>query len=489
MSLPSTMKTAFIRIAEKNEVHELSDYHNYKVGDVVDYTLNEIVAILDDWAQSKKLTYYVIHHDADIDIDVGHFHVVLDFKGIATKGDLVKRKFPFGDIQTCRNLMRAVQYLVHLNNIDKIQYEWDEITHNDNKGLERFKVKSKGNNFDEIIRKIGAGEIKEYEIGNYIDAVTYSKKKRQIDYAINYALMKQANNPERDYKNRIRTIVIQGETRTGKTDLAKAYCKFLGIEFCISGSSNDPWEHYKGQDCMILDDLRDDAFKLSTLIKMFDPFNSTPIHRRYHNAVFSGNYIIVTTNKKIWNFYSGVGDEESRKALFARFELIIDMENISGETIFRLIKYNKDENRFERDLKEYKFVPFRNFDKHVMKIIEFSHQNNNLFQGIEYFFFLMHEDNAGFYYERDYNLSFKEFIDDIALKYRDYIENKPIEILRIIMGKEEWINLNAKIVSKQVNENDEVNNELNQISKDIVNKESNDSDNLFEDNIADTSIF
>lgn len=393
-SLPTTMKTAFIRIAAKNEVQQESDYHNYNVGEIVEYTLDDIVSTLEEWAETKNMTYYVIQHEPERECNFAHFHVVLNFKGIATKGDLVKRKFPFGYITPCRRKIKdCVQYLVHMNDDSKIQYDWDKVIHNDDKGLERFKTKKKINAFDVFLNKIANGEIREYQIPDFIDGATYAKKKRQIDNAVLYYINKQVQNPERNWYNRVRTIVIQGEARTGKTDFAKAYCDFLNKSYFVSGSDNDPWEYYQGQDCAILDDFRDNYYKLSTAIKMLDPFNVTPIHSRYHNVLFLGDLIIITTNKKIWDFYSRVVDFESKRAFMSRIELIIDMKEKDGEKVFNLIKFDETMNWFIRHKKDYKYKLYKDYDEEARERIKIYQEFEGAFRNIRILIGLMDEEN------------------------------------------------------------------------------------------------
>ena len=359
--LPKTMKTAFICVRARNVVTETSEFHDWQVGDEVEYSFEEIKATLEEWATQKKMTYYAIEHaDKDNDCDSKHYHIVLDFQGISTASEQVRRKFPFGFIETCRSVKRCVQYLVHLNDMAKEQYKWSSVIHNDERGLERFKVKKSELKFDDLLRKIGNGEIREYEVVNYLDPVTYAKKKKQIDNAVQYYIGKMIQHPERTEENKIRTIVIQGPTRIGKSDIAKALCKAQNKSYCMAGSANDPWEPYKGEDCMILDDLRDHSFPLSTMIKMLDPYNSTLIQRRYHNACFLGDEIIITTNEDIWDFYTGWEiDDESRKAFFSRIELILDFfQSLDGQTVFQLIRFNREKNCFERDSDIYLYKPY-----------------------------------------------------------------------------------------------------------------------------------
>lgn len=58
----------------------------------------------------------------------------------------------------------------------------------------------------------------------------------------------------------LEVVFICGKGGTGKTYYAKKMLKSLGYDFCVSSSSNDPFQDYSGQRAMILDDLRGRQF-------------------------------------------------------------------------------------------------------------------------------------------------------------------------------------------------------------------------------------
>lgn len=353
----TSTRNAFIRISQHNVIKKESKYHNYKANEIVDYSFEQICQLLSQWAESKQFLYYAIEHDADIDENSNHYHIVLKFNS-PTQWDQIKKKFPLGYIEKCKHGVTAcIQYLIHLNDPTKVQYSWESIVHNDPNGIERFKNKSDKQKLNDLLIKIGNGQIREYEITKYVDVLYYVKNKKKIETALEFFMHKQARNIDRN----IKVFVFQGDARVGKTDMAKAYSYLKGYDApCISGGSNDPWQFYQGHEVMILDDVRDSTFKLSDLLKIIDPYNNTPVPRRYSNTYFLGNYIILTTNKPIWNFYSGeTVSEESKKALFARINRIIDFTRDDNGIYFHPIRYNIDKDRFEKSKTQYDYKPLR----------------------------------------------------------------------------------------------------------------------------------
>ena len=78
-------------------------------------------------------------------------------------------------------------------------------------------------------------------------------------------------------------IYIQGATGTGKTSYSKMLAEQKEYSYYISSSSNDILGDYKGQDCLILDDLRPSCMGLSDLLKMLDNHTTSTVKSRYKN--------------------------------------------------------------------------------------------------------------------------------------------------------------------------------------------------------------
>ena len=76
----------------------------------------------------------------------------------------------------------------------------------------------------------------------------------------------------------------------------------MDYDYCISSSSNDPFQDYLGQRAIILDDMRDTAFDLPDLLKILDNNTSSSVRSRFANKVFNGSMIILTSSVPL-NFW------------------------------------------------------------------------------------------------------------------------------------------------------------------------------------------
>lgn len=302
-----SMKTAFVRVS----------YHNETKSGIVDYTFDDLVAAVKNWNKSKSFDYFMISHNLD---ESPHAHIVLCFAS-PTLYEQVKNKFPYGFIESARSIKQCVQYLVHYNHPEKIQYKWDDIVTNVG-SLDKYKVRdysaSKGR-LDELITLIDNGIIREFNLTEYCTIDVYTNHKSKLDNALEYYRRKIMT----DVNRKVQVIFITGPAGVGKTTYAKRYCEGKKLSYCISSSSNDPLQDYKGQDVLILDDLRDDSFKYHDFLKVIDNHTGSTIKSRYINKAFFGSMIIITSCKPLEEWYGGV--DEDRKQFYRRVSLKIDM--------------------------------------------------------------------------------------------------------------------------------------------------------------------
>ena len=158
-------------------------------------------------------------------------------------------------------------------------------------------------------------------MSEYISVQMYSKYRTRIENAFRYRDTQFMVSPRRD----IKVIFVTGDTGCGKTVFAqKAFCEgYQGV--CISSSSNDPLQDYTDQDVLILDDLRDDDFKFQDLLKILDPHTGSSVKSRFNNKIFMGKCIIITSYKKLTDWYSKVPDEAKRQ-LYRRISLYVEVE-------------------------------------------------------------------------------------------------------------------------------------------------------------------
>lgn len=282
--------------------------------------------------------YAYILHDKDVQPDgspaAAHWHIMIRFKNpVPTESlcawfnikpnQIEKIKGTFGD---------AVAYLTHKNRPDKYQYLDEEIKSNYDFTVEVEKALSKkkaSERKEEIIELIRSGTVREYNYTEYISAVEFDKYKRAIDNAFTYR-----RDSLKSLDRHMTVIYIYGGSGTGKTSYAKKLTTDKGFSCYISSGSNDPLDGYKGQDCLILDDIRPGDFLLSDFLKILDNNTQSTVKSRYKNKLLECQYLIVTTSHDIPVFFDLLlGSEgESVKQMERRCTLKIQMSSTTMTT-------------------------------------------------------------------------------------------------------------------------------------------------------------
>ena len=228
-----------------------------------------------------------------------------------------------------RSANACVQYLIHKNNPEKAQYRKEEIISNfPQDEFDAFFVNDKkvvklneADELEQILQDIADCKIRRFNMSEFVSVQMYSKYRTRIENAFRYRDVQFMVNPRRD----IQVIFVTGDTGCGKTVFAqKAFCSgYQGV--CVSSSSNDPLQDYTDQDVLILDDLRDDDFKFQDLLKILDPHTGSSVKSRFNNKIFMGKCIIITSYKKLSDWYSKVPDEAKRQ-LYRRISLYVEVE-------------------------------------------------------------------------------------------------------------------------------------------------------------------
>ena len=236
------------------------------------------------------------------------------------------------------------------------------------------------------IHLIGKGFIRQFEIDKFFTPNEYVKNATRINKAFEY----HYNAFLRDSRRNILVFVLQGDSRSGKTSFAKEYCEKTDLTYSQSGSGLNPWEAYKGEDCFIIDDLRDSVFKPFELLKMIDPYHSSMNKARYFDRIFLGKIIFITTNKPIHEWYQGV-DEETRNAFFNRINCIYQFKEEKNYSTYYPIEFIDNKFVHYRDLKRI-YIPLgeegellrrvyevEKYDKFPEEVFDHNLVNENLF--------------------------------------------------------------------------------------------------------------
>lgn len=300
-----SLRTAFIRIFGENNTQN----------GIIMYKFDDILKNLEDWSKSSKFKYWAIKHENDTsDEDKRtHYHVVIKFHS-PTLFSVIKNRFPYGHIVPARSIKDCVQYLVHFNDNSKRQYSQDDIFTNSRSDIPKlFSNSPRTKDIEDYLKSIDRGEIREYNQFQKIPIDIWVKYRTKIENAHCYYR-------ERTYldKNRkIQTDFIYGGTGTGKTTFVKDYCTKNKLSLCISSSSNDPFQDYKGEDVLLLDDLRDTAFEYADLLKILDCHTKSTSKSRYHNKFFLGKQIFITSSLAL-DFWYPLQESRARLQMYRR---------------------------------------------------------------------------------------------------------------------------------------------------------------------------
>ena len=333
---PKSMKTAFIRVAAEN---------NTKDG-LKTYTIDDIRKMVNDFCDRYQNTKYAyIMHDKDENADgraKKHYHIVFKFKN-PIKFKYLCDAFPYSDIQAARKVNACVQYLIHKNNPEKTQYakndiytnfeqdEFDALFINDKK-IEKVNEQDE---LHELIDKITSGEIRKYHLTDDVDGHLYCKYATQITRAFDYFHLDWCLH---NRNSKIQVWFFTGIPGGGKSSYAQAIADMLvntgnykGV--CVGGSSNDPLEEYGGQDILVLEDLRDNAFRYNDLLKLLGNNTRSASASRYRNKTFYGKLIFITSFEPLEKWYKGI--KEDKKQLYRRITKYFETTNDN-----KIIEYN-----------------------------------------------------------------------------------------------------------------------------------------------------
>lgn len=277
---------------------------------------------------------YIEH---DMDDTRPHYHIYLYF-GTGVDSALVAQWFQLGYVDkdgiehTGENFINKVKgrrkdilmYLTHENESQKYKhiYPREKVTANFDFGLE----------IDEA-KVIGDWEKYSYaQQLKYIDSLPVDDKPkmfRKLESLWKIHCQLLASNTDRH----LDVMFIYGKGGVGKTYYAKKYLNGLGYDYCMSSSSNDPFQDYMGQKAMILDDLRDTSFELADLLKILDNNTSSSVKSRFNNKVFNGDMIIITSSIPISYWYASTRVAGSFEDLFQLYRRITCYVEVTKDEI------------------------------------------------------------------------------------------------------------------------------------------------------------
>lgn len=249
--------------------------------------------------------YAIICHDKDyketkdgkLVLEDPHYHIYLNFGRATIPFDMVASWFGIEPqyVNKVQKTGSMLDYLTHANESQQFKHRYspEEVTAN-------FDFVKEA----EIERTFG--DFTKYSYAQQIEYVHSLSAEKQLKY---YAELKKRWELECAYRSlhterNIEVMFITGKGGTGKTTYAKKLLRDkLKYDFCMSSSSNDPFQDYKGQWGIILDDCRDYWFEFEDMLKILDNHTASSIIGRYNNKIFDGKIIIITSTDEPWKWY------------------------------------------------------------------------------------------------------------------------------------------------------------------------------------------
>lgn len=238
------------------------------------------------------------------------------------------------------NYNSMLKYLIHENASGKFRYDANLVVANFDY-VAFIETGGKSARQDEIREQILNGTIREYNYMDYISGKDYDKYKRTIDNAFKYRRDTLANESDRE----LDVVYVHGSSGTGKTSFAKWLCKQKGYSHFISSTGDDILDGYKGQDCIILDDIRSSTMRFSDFIKMIDNNTNSLVKSRYYNkSMTECKLLIITTVYSIDKFYKLFAeDDEPRLQFERRCKILVELE----EEYFSAYQFNRATCKYE----------------------------------------------------------------------------------------------------------------------------------------------
>lgn len=335
---------------------EIMQYMDYMGGKTVTDIANIIASL------TNIKTYCIILHNHDLKDDgtpkPDHFHAVLTFSNAKTSKTIADA---LGIDEQYVNKIKtttksAQMYLCHKNDRTKYQYPPTDVIANFDY-VRLFDDTPAVENVANILADIESEKIRPYNIYNSVKIETYTKYKRTFDTAFEYVLQKK-----RGLNRDMKCYYFYGASGSGKTTYAKIFANQNGWSTFVSSGGKNPLDDYKGEDCIILDDLRGSLFSLADFLKLTDNNTDSMVGCRYYNKSLAYcKAIICTSVISLEDLYNGVTDshKEPLKQLIRRFEtvirftdehLIIYMPDNNFNLVARLKTVNPVSAMFNRDI-------------------------------------------------------------------------------------------------------------------------------------------
>lgn len=304
-----------------------------------------------------------ILHDKDLDVNGDpvepHWHIYVKLR-YAQRICHIARWYdvPEQQIEHVHKWSRALKYATHSTEEakNKYQYSDDDVKFfPDSYDWKKDREKGDTTRLDFLCEEIENGNIREYNWEEFISQKEWRKYKYQFERVFEHRRNKVIKG-----EKKMDVIFITGKPGVGKTTYAKEMAKRARFSYYVAGGSNDPFDGYKSQDCIILDDLRPEDYSISDLLKWTDNHTASLAKSRWNNKVINEvKLMIITSVRTIEDFYM--------KSMHSEPELALQL----SRRVYGYAKMTKKEiifYAFNQETEEYdEVIKLPNYTKQIIE--------------------------------------------------------------------------------------------------------------------------
>lgn len=317
-------------------------------------------------SESEDLKIALIIHDKDISYGTKlvepHIHGYIEF---SNKKDLNVLALNLGILPQYiessgrgkYGKVNSKAYLIHAKDKDKYQYpasdvetfdtfDYEAFISQNKEDFEKYSATRKREKTDEsldmVFQKIIAGELTEDDIFDDEELrFLWANNQNKFEEAFHAQAVFSARETMRALQNgefKLTAIFVHGRSDSGKTTFAKQIGKDIiqaakeeSLDWRMYDSDlSNPFDAYRGEEIIFLNDLRYDSLKPADWLKLLDPLNNSRMSARYRNRLVAGRIFILTNTEGIFDFFRQIKYENIDQYL-RRFNYVLEIFERGGE--------------------------------------------------------------------------------------------------------------------------------------------------------------
>ena len=225
-------------------------------------------------------------------------------------------------------------------------FDYEMFINQNKEDFEKYSATRKREKTDEsldmVFQKIITGELTEDDIFDDEELrFIWANNQNKFEEAFHAQAVFSARETMRALQNgefKLTAIFVHGRSDSGKTTFAKQIgndiiqaAKEESLDWRMYDSDlSNPFDAYRGEEVILLNDLRYDSLKPADWLKLLDPLNNSRMSARYRNRLVAERIFILTNTEGIFDFFRQIKYENIDQYL-RRFNYVLEIFERGGE--------------------------------------------------------------------------------------------------------------------------------------------------------------